>query len=101
MAAKIIGDNVGADVEPLSPENMMAVTTGPFTGCGAPSSARFNISTKSPLTGILTSSNCGGGFGYHLKKAGFDALLIVGKADKPTWIEIDDGEIKFHDAKDL
>ncbi len=84
MAAKIIGDNVGPDVEPLSPENMLAVTTGPFTGCGVPSSARFNISTKSPQTGILTSSNCGGGFGYHLKKAGFDALLIVGKAKKPT-----------------
>lgn len=101
MAAKIIGDNVGADVDPLSPENMMAITTGPFTGCGAPSSARFNISTKSPLTGILTSSNCGGGFGLHLKKSGFDALLIVGKAKKPTWIEINDGEVSFNDAADL
>lgn len=84
MGAKIIGDNVGPEIDPLSKENMMAVTTGPFTGCGTPSSARFNISTKSPLTGILTSSNCGGGFGYHLKKAGFDALLIVGAASKPT-----------------
>lgn len=101
MAAKIIGDNVAVDTDPLSPDNMLAITTGPFTGCGTPSSARFNISTKSPLTGILTSSNCGGSFGYHLKKAGFDALLIVGKAKNPTWIEIDDGEIKFHDAKDL
>ncbi|MDO5328940.1 MAG: aldehyde ferredoxin oxidoreductase family protein [Coriobacteriia bacterium] len=100
-AAKIIGDNVGAEVDPLSPENMLAVVTGPFTGCGAPSSARFDISTKSPLTGYLTSSNCGGSFGFHLKKAGYDALLITGKAKKPTWLEIDDGEIKFHDAKDL
>lgn len=101
MAAKIIGDNVGSDVDPLSPDNMLAITTGPFTGCGVPSSARFNISTKSPLTGILTSSNCGGSFGYHLKKAGLDALLIIGKADVPIWIEINDGEIDFHNADDI
>ena len=101
MAAKIIGDNVGPDVKPLSEENMMAITTGPFTGCGAPSSSRFNISTRSPQTGILTSSNCGGNFGYYLKKAGYDALLIVGKAKNHTWIEINNDKIEFHDADDL
>lgn len=101
MAAKIIGDNVDADIEPTSSKNMIAITTGPFTGCGAPSSSRFNISTKSPLTGILTSSNCGGNFGYYLKKSGLDALLIIGKAKEPTWLEIDNGKIIFNSAKDL
>ena len=88
MAAKILGDNLKADTKPLSEENMLVITTGPFTGSGAPSSSRFNVSTLSPQTGILTSSNCGGNFGYYLKKAGLDALIIKGRSEKPVWLEI-------------
>ncbi len=101
MAAKIIGDNLTPDTKPLSEENMLVITTGPFTGSGAPSSSRFNISTLSPQTGILTSSNCGGNFGYYLKKAGLDALIIKGKSEKPVWIQIHNEEITVHDAADL
>ena len=101
MAAKIIGDNLCKNTKPLSEENMLVITTGPFTGTGAPSSSRFNISTLSPQTGILTSSNCGGNFGYYLKKAGYDALIIHGKSEKPVWIEIHNEKIEFHDASDL
>ena len=53
MAAKILGDCLSPDVTPLSEENMLVISTGPFTGSGAPSSSRFNISTLSPLPGIL------------------------------------------------
>ena len=88
MAAKILSDSLTEDTKPLSEENMLVITTGPFTGSGAPSSSRFNISTLSPQTGILTSSNCGGNFGYYLKKAGCDALIIKGKSDLPVWIQI-------------
>ncbi|MCR5072562.1 MAG: aldehyde:ferredoxin oxidoreductase, partial [Clostridiales bacterium] len=101
MAAKIIGDTVGADTEPLSEDNVIVVSTGPFTGSGCPSTSRFNMSTRSPLTGFLTSSNCGGNFGYYLKKAGYDALVIRGKADSPVWIEIENDRVTFHDASDL
>lgn len=101
MAAKILADNLTSDTEPLSEENMLAITTGPFTGSGAPSSSRFNISTLSPQTGILTSSNCGGNFGYYLKKAGWDALLICGRSPSPVWIEIHNDNISIHDAADL
>lgn len=101
MAAKIIGDNLSADTKPLSEENMLVITTGPFTGTGAPSSSRFNISTLSPQTGILTSSNCGGNFGYYLKRAGFDGLIINGKSDKPVWIRIHNEEVTINDAADL
>ncbi len=101
MAAKIIGDNLAADTEAFSEENMLAVTTGPFTGTGAPSSSRFNISTLSPQTGILTSSNCGGSFGYYLKKSGCDAILIRGRSETPVWIEINNDKIMFHEADDL
>jgi len=63
--------------------------------------SRFNVSTISPLTGLLTSSNCGGSFGLHLKKAGCDGLVITGRAAAPVWVEIVDGEVTFHDAVDL
>jgi hypothetical protein len=71
MAAKILYDNVESEVQALSPENYLVITTGPLSGTGAPSSSRFNISGVSPLTGLVASSNCGGNFGLNLKKAGY------------------------------
>ena len=79
MAAKILYDNLTGKEKPLSEENLVVITTGPLTGTGAPSSSRFNLSTLSPQTGFLTSSNCGGTFGYYLKKAGYDALILKGR----------------------
>jgi len=101
MASKIMFDNFTGKETPLGEENMIVITTGPLTGTGAPSSNRFNLSTLSPQTGITTSSNCGGNFGYYLKKAGFDALIIRGKCEKPTWIEIRNGSFFFHDCGKL
>lgn len=101
MAAKIISDLVGPDVESFSEDNVLAITTGPLTGTNAPTSARFNISTISPLTNILTSSNCGGNFGLFLKKAGYDSLIIKGKSPEKIWIEVTEEGIEFHDANDL
>lgn len=98
MAAKILYDNLDIGVEPLSPDNYLAITTGPLTGSGAPMSSRFNISTLSPLTGFVASSNCGGSFGLALKKAGYDALIITGKAAHPIWIELSEGQVSFHEA---
>ena len=101
MASKIMYDNFTGNEDPLGPENIIVVSTGPLTGTGAPCSNRFNISTLSPQTGITTSSNCGGNFGFYLKRAGFDALIIKGKCEKPTWIEIKNDEFYFHDAADI
>ena len=101
MAAKILYDHITERTDPYSPENVLVVSTGPLTGTGAPSSSRFNVSGLSPLTGILASSNCGGNFGMHLKKAGYDAVIITGKADALTWVELKDDEVLFHDAGHL
>lgn len=101
MAAKILGDHLTGNEKAFSKENMLVITTGPMTGSGAPSSGRFNISTLSPQTGYLTSSNCGGNFGYYLKKAGLDALILTGQCEKHTWIEIQDENVVFHEAEDL
>lgn len=101
MAAKILYDHVQADTKPLSSENLLVVSTGPLTGTGAPSSSRFNVSALSPLTGLCASSNCGGTFGLSLKKAGYDALVVTGKSEKPVWIEITQEAVRFHEATDL
>lgn len=101
MAAKILGDHLTGQEQPFSEDNLLVITTGPLTGSGAPSSSRFNISTLSPQTGYITSSNCGGNFGYFLKKSGLDALIIQGRCSEPTWIEIQNETIVFHRANDI
>ncbi|MFZ5595512.1 MAG: aldehyde ferredoxin oxidoreductase family protein [Bacillota bacterium] len=101
MAAKILSDNLTPQVEPFSPDNLLVVSTGPLTGTGAPMSSRFNISTLSPLTRIIASSNCGGDFGLYLKRAGYDALVVTGKSPDPVWIDINEDRVEFHDAGEL
>ena len=101
MAARILCDHLTGKETAFSEENWVVISTGPLTGTGAPSSARFNISALSPQTGILASSNCGGSFGFHLKKAGFDALILKGKCNGHKWLEICDDQFLFHDAEEL
>ena len=101
MAARILCDHLTGREQAFSEENWVVISTGPLTGTGAPSSARFNISALSPQTGILASSNCGGSFGFHLKKAGYDALILKGKCSGQKWLEISDDSFTFHDAREL
>ena len=101
MAARILCDHLTGKETAFSEENWVVISTGPLTGTGAPSSARFNISALSPQTGILASSNCGGSFGFHLKKAGYDALILKGKCNGHKWLEISDDSFTFHDADGL
>lgn len=101
MAAKILYDTLTGRENAYSEENPLIISTGPLTGTGAPSSSRFNISSLSPQMGFISSSNCGGTFGYHLKRAGIDALIITGRREERTWIEIDNGSVTFHNADDL
>ena len=101
MAARILCDHLTGKEKAFSEENWVVISTGPLTGTGAPSSARFNISALSPQTGILASSNCGGSFGFHLKKAGYDALILRGKCNGRKWLEINEDQFIFHDAGDL
>lgn len=101
IATKIMYDMLTGKEKPLSEENIIIISTGPLTGTGAPSSSRFDISTISPLTGHTTSSNCGGRFGYYLKKAGFDALILTGKCKEHSWLEINNDTFILHNANDL
>ena len=101
LGARILYDEVGPGVEPYSPDNLLIFTTGPLTGTKAPSSSRFSVTTKSPLTGTILDSNCGGKAGLRLKDAGYDALIISGKAAKPVTIVVDEKGIRIQDAGEL
>ena len=101
MAARIIADNVPPTAGAFDDANILVVSTGPLNGCNTPTSARFNVSTISPLTHLLTSSNCGGNFGIYLKKAGYDALILRNKATTQIWLEISEDQVLFHDAAHL
>jgi len=87
-------------IDPLSPDNVLIFGTGLLTGTLVPNSSRFNVSAKSPETGILGDANCGGYFAAELRYAGFDRLIITGKAKKPSILHVTDGEIAVKDAGD-
>jgi aldehyde:ferredoxin oxidoreductase len=101
IATKILWDELNPGTDPLSPENILIVMTSPLTGTSAPSSSRYDISAKSPLTGLIGHSNSGGNFGMHLKRAGFDGVIVRGKAPKPVYIEFDNGSVHIRDASSI
>lgn len=101
LAAKILYDRLKPGINPLSADNILIVNTGPLNGTGAPSSSRFNVSTKNVLTGGIASSNCGGTFGVKMRRAGVDGLIITGKAKGPCYIELLDGDVTVKEAAGL
>ena len=98
LAGKMFFDEVAADVDALSPENTMYIATGLLTGTNAPTSGRFMVVTKSPLNGCIASSNSGGYWGAQLKFAGYDMVILEGKAAKPVYIAITDDKVEIKDA---
>lgn len=88
-------------VDPLGPDNPLIVGAGMVAGTIAPNAARFNISARSPESYVLGDSNCGGFFAAAMRKAGFDRLVILGRADSPAYILLEDGEIKIEQADGL
>ena len=101
IGAKLLYDYTDHKTEPLGSENVLIFMTGPLTGTKAFSSDRFEVITKSPLTGIYAESDCGGRWGEGLKNCGLDGIIIKGKAKKPVYITIKDEEIKIKDASGL
>ncbi|HCP60418.1 MAG TPA: aldehyde ferredoxin oxidoreductase, partial [Dehalococcoidia bacterium] len=85
---KILFDEIDPRAEALGVENKLIFATGPLTGTGAPAGGRFIVVSKSPLTGAIANSCCGGYFGAQLKFAGYDLLIIEGKAPEPVYLSI-------------
>ena len=88
-------------VAPLSEENILVFATGPLTGTLTPTSGRSVVCTKSPLTGLWLDSNCGGTFGPELKQAGFDYVVIRGRAAEPVILVIENGRAQIRPAGGL
>ncbi len=101
MAAHILYQHVRQGMTAYDEDNWVVITTGPLTGSGCPNTSRFNMSTISPLTNIITSSNCGGDFGLSLKRAGYDACIISGKSERPVAVNITEDKVEFVPADDL
>jgi len=101
LSTKILWDQLPPGIDPLSPDNLLVVMTSPMTGTGAPSSSRYDISAKSPQTGVIGHSNSGGRFGIHLKRAGWDGIVVRGKATSPVCIEINEDDVQITPADHL
>lgn len=98
---KIMYEEVDPKVDPLSEKNKVIIATGPLGGTLAPASGRAMVITKGPLTGTIACSNVGGYFGPALKHAGFDMVIIEGKAKEPVYLWIYKGITELRSAKDI
>jgi len=101
IGAKILYDEVDANVDPLSPENKMIIAAGPVTGSHFPTGGRYMVITKSPLTGTIAFANSGGYWGVEFKKTGYDAIVLEEKSDKPVYLYINDDEAVLRCAADI
>ena len=88
-------------IDPLSPENKLIFMGGPLTGLPVSGSGRNCIGAKSPLTGGIAKSEVGGFWGAEMRRAGWDGIIVEGRADKPVYIWIHDGEVQIKDAGHL
>jgi len=101
LGAKILYDEVGPNVDPLSSDNIVIIATGPLSGTTAPANGRTETITKSPLTGIIGRGNFGGWWGPRLKLAGFEAIVVRGKSDSPVYLWINDDRVEVRSAEHL
>jgi aldehyde:ferredoxin oxidoreductase len=101
LATHFLLQEASPDLDPLGPDNTLALFTGPLAGTIVPTTDRFAACAKSPLTGMFAESDCGGSWGGELKRAGFDGILVRGKADSPVYIWIKDGDVEIRDAGHL
>jgi aldehyde:ferredoxin oxidoreductase len=100
LGVKYVFEN-GPLVDPLSPDNILCFMNGPLTGTEANLSGRLAVVTKSPLTGTITDSHHGGWSAARLRWAGFDGLIFKGKAPKPVYVYIHDGQFEILDANEV
>lgn len=101
LGAYLLLRHLRLKTDPYDPDNVLIFITGPLSGTSFPAASRSAVITRSPMTGTFLDSYCGGFFGPHMKRAGFDALMITGKAKKPVYILVDGGRITLKDADHL
>ncbi len=101
LATKYLVSEIDPKVDPLSPDNKIIWATGPLTGTMASTGGRYSVVTKGPLTGAIACSNSGGYFGAELKFAGWDMVIIEGRASSPVYLSIENDKVEIRDASHL
>ncbi len=101
LATKYLVEEIDPKCDPLSPENVMIMTTGPLTGTSASTAGRYSVVTKGPLTGAIACSNSGGYIGNEMKNAGWDMVIFEGKSPKPVYLHIENEKAELLPADDL
>jgi len=101
LGAWLLFKGLEPHVDPLDPENVLLLMTGPLTGLSIPSMNHLSICTKSPLTGTLVNASVGGDFAVKLKSCGYDGIILRGSSPRPVLIDITEGRWKIRDASKL
>jgi aldehyde:ferredoxin oxidoreductase len=99
IAFKYLYDELKPNTPPLDKENKLIFAVGPLNATGTPSSNRMSVVSKSPLTGTIAASFSGGHFPDQIKRAGYDMIIVEGKAPKLTYVVIKDNDVRFRDAE--
>ena len=101
LGSRILCDEIKPKIDPLSADNKLIFASGPLSGTNAPSAGHFNVVTKGPLGGTIAASSSGGVFGPMLKYAGYDLIILEGKAEKPVYLWINDAAVEIRDAGEI
>ncbi len=101
LGTKYYCNEVDPKIDPFSLENKLIFMTGALTGTFAPSAGRYEVVSKSPLTGTIGAANSGGHFGPELKYAGYDGIIFEGRADNPVYLYVNDDVVELRDASHL
>ena len=101
LSARILYEELAPKIDPLGPENKLVMMTGPLNGTMLPAASRSSVCAKSPYTGSFFHSIFGGYLGPELKFAGYDGLIMEGRAEKPVYLWIDDDRVEIRDAGHL
>lgn len=101
LGGRVLLERMKRRVDPLGPDNILGVGTGPFTGTGTLSTSRFTTMGKSPLTGYWGDANCGGDFAVALKASGTDLVFFEGQSELPIYLLLTDEKTEIRDARHL
>jgi aldehyde:ferredoxin oxidoreductase len=101
LAIKVLLEGMDPRADPLSPQNLLVMATGPLTSTPAPTGNRYLAIAKSPLTGALAYSNSGGVFPTMMKRSGYDLFVFEGRAEKPVYLYVDERQAELRDAAHL
>jgi aldehyde:ferredoxin oxidoreductase len=101
FCARLLYDLIGPDTDPLGPENAIAYAVGPLTDTAIPSGSRACVATKSPLNGLFFDSTFGGSWPTTLKRTGYDAFVVTGRAERPVYLSLSDQGVSIKPAEDL